>query len=395
MTKRVLSLCLLLLASKALAQERVEVFGYFESQLMGARIENEFYHVQSNKLRVDLKALLSERVTFQANFDYITYHGKTVWNILDFMTPDVASEAVSGLEEVYGIPLNNRQFLDNAFLKLNLNFADLTVGKQQISLGTGYLWNPIDIFNIKDLLDPTYEQPGHNALRLDLPFGGRYTLSALYIPEERWNRSGKLVQLKGYLGHFDYTLIAAQTMWTFHDYTRFDMASLNFEGTAEKRRLIGAATAGELLGVGIWGEYGYNDMENSRDFREWIVGLDYTFDFQTYMMLEYYRNDLGRTDYKKYTLNDWMRVFTQEQKALSRDQIYALIQHPVTDLLDLGVSGIFCFSDGSSALIPTMNYNFSDNVELLAYASINLGRDGAAYSKRTGDGGMIRARVYF
>ena len=31
------------------------------------------------------------------------------------------------------------------------------MGKQQISLGTGYVWNPTDVFNIKELFDPTYE----------------------------------------------------------------------------------------------------------------------------------------------------------------------------------------------------------------------------------------------
>ena len=59
------------------AQESVELFGYFESQIMGAGVKNVFYHLHTNKLRVDLKSSLSENITFGANFDYITYHGKT------------------------------------------------------------------------------------------------------------------------------------------------------------------------------------------------------------------------------------------------------------------------------------------------------------------------------
>jgi hypothetical protein len=50
------------------AQDSIELFGYFESQAMGADIKDEFLLLYSNKLRVDLKSSLSEKVTFAANF---------------------------------------------------------------------------------------------------------------------------------------------------------------------------------------------------------------------------------------------------------------------------------------------------------------------------------------
>jgi len=62
------------------------------------------------------------------------------------------------------------------------------VGEQQISLGTGYAWNPTNIFNVKDLPDPTYEQPGHTALRADLPVGERGEAVLIYAP----GRSGRI-----------------------------------------------------------------------------------------------------------------------------------------------------------------------------------------------------------
>ena len=127
------------------AQDSVELFGYFESQAMGAYIKNEFLLLYSNKLRVDLKSSLSEKVTFAANFDYITFHGKTEWNILDFLPSEVTAEVPAGTESFYVLPFSNRHFLDNAYLKLSFKSFDLTVGKQQISLGTGYVWNPTDV----------------------------------------------------------------------------------------------------------------------------------------------------------------------------------------------------------------------------------------------------------
>jgi len=381
--------------SPLMAQEEVELFGYFESQIMGAKIKSDFNQLYSNKLRVDIKSGFSENVTFAANFDYITYHGKTEWSVLDFLSSGITSKVSQDMESYYVIPFSDRNFLDNAYIKLTFENLDLTVGKQQISLGTGYVWNPMDVFNIKDVLDPTYEQPGHNAVRIDVPLGSIYTLTALYSPEDTWRNSAKLLRFKGRISHFDYSLIAIEKLWRFHDYTQLDTTDTAFPELPEKRRLLGASTAGELLGLGVWAEYGYNKMENSRDFHELVVGTDYTFDFQTYIMVEFYRNTLGKTDYEQYNINDWMRQFAAEQKAISRDQIYSFIQHPATDFLSMGLSSIYSISDNSLALVPTFNYSFSENVDIMVYLNFNFGREGKVFAKNTGNGGLLRARIYF
>lgn len=381
--------------SPLMAQEEVELFGYFESQIMGAKIKSDFNQLYSNKLRVDIKSGFSENVTFAANFDYITYHGKTEWNVLDFLSSGITSKVSQDMESYYVIPFSDRNFLDNAYIKLTFENLDLTVGKQQISLGTGYVWNPMDVFNIKDVLDPAYEQPGHNAVRMDIPLGSTYTLTTLYSPEDTWKNSAKLLRFKGRISHFDYSLIAIEKLWRFHDYTQLDTTDTTFPELPEKRQLLGASTAGELFGLGVWAEYGYNKMENSKDFHELVVGTDYTFDFQTYIMVEFYRNTLGKTDYEQYNINDWMRQFAAEQKAISRDQIYSFIQHPATDFLSMGLSSIYSISDNSLALVPTLNYSFSENVDIMAYLNFNFGREGKVFAKNTGNGGLLRARIYF
>jgi len=386
---------LLFVFSPLVAREDLEIFGYFESQIMGAEVKNDFYQLYTNKLRVDLKFSLSDNITFAANFDYITFHGKTEWNILDFLAPNIISEVPQDMESFYILPFSNRNFLDNAYIKLSFKHFDLMVGKQQISLGTGYVWNPTDVFNINELFDPTYEQPGHNAVRLDVALGRIYTLTTLFSPEDTWENSAKLIQLKGRISHFDYSLIAIEKVWRFHDYTQIDMENMNFLELPERRRLLGASTAGELLGLGVWAEYGYNWMKNTKDFYELVVGSDYTFDFQTYVMVEYYRNTLGKTDYEQYNLNDWMRLIKMEQKAISRDQVYVFVQHPATDLLNAGLSTIYSISDNSFALVPTLSYSLSDNVEIFAYLNLNFGKEGRVFSKNMGNGGLIRVRIYF
>lgn len=385
----------LVTAVSVLGQDGVELFGYFESQIMGTVVENQFQHVISNKLRVDLEYDPSDRVTFAANFDYITYHGKKTWNILNFLAPGITDGIPAEMAAFYVIPFEDRQFLDNAYIKLAFNAFDLTVGKQQISLGSGYTWNPTDVFNIKDVLDPTYEQPGHNAVRLDAPMGNACSVMMLYSPEDTWERSAKLLQFKARIPRFDVTVVAIETLWRFHDYTQFDLNTMNFLELPEKRSVFGGSIEGELLGLGLWAEYGYNRMEASEDFQEFVLGTNFTFDFQTFIMLEYYRTTLGKSDFAAYTLNDWMRYFAAEQKAISRDQLYALVQHPASDFMDIGLMGIVSISDGSFALVPTFTWSFSDNLDITAYANVNFGQEGTAYSKSTGSGGLLRARVYF
>lgn len=386
---------LALLALPVIAQEKVELFGYYESQILGTQLKGDLYQLFTNKLRVDLKSDLTENITFAANFDYIHYLGKTEWNVLDFLSEELVSNLPEEMRALYVIPFTNDTFLDNAYIKLGFKSFDLTVGKQQISLGTGYVWNPTDVFNIKDVLDPTYEQPGHTALRLDVPLGSVYTLTALYSPEETWKRSTKLVQFKGNISHFDYYIIAVEREWSFHDYTEFDYENMNFLDVSERRKMLGGSTVGELLGLGVWAEYAYNWMAESEDFYELVVGGDYTFDSQTYVMMEYYRNTLGKSDYQDYDINDWMRFLAAEQKAICQDQAYVFVQHPATDLLNVGLQTVFCFSDGSLAFVPTLGYSLSDNVEIYAYLNFNLGKEGTVYGKNMGNGALIRLRAYF
>jgi hypothetical protein len=386
---------ILMVAASGFAQNGTELFGYFESQIMGVIIEDQLQQLTMNKLRVDLKYDPSERLTFAANFDYITTHGKTRWNILQFLSSSVTHAIPEHMRGFYVIPFSDRHFLDNAYIKMAFRHFDLTAGKQQISLGSGYVWNPTDVFNIKDVLDPTYEQPGHNAVRLDVPLGNACSVTALYSPGESWKQSAKLIQLKARIPRFDVTFIGIETLWRFHDYTQFDVNALDFLELPQKRSVLGGSLEGELLGLGLWTEYGYSLMENSDDFYELVAGMNYTFDFQTFVMLEYYRNTLCSSDFTQYTLNDWMRYFAAEQKAVSRDQVYALIQHPVTDFMDLGLMSIVSISDGSLALVPTLNWSFSENLDIMAYANVNFGKEGTAYSRITGSGGLLRARVYF
>lgn len=431
--KKLIPVLLVLILSNLSFAQQLEIFGYFEPQLMDAKVGSENYQMSSNKLRIDLKYQPSDKVTFAANFDYIAYHGKTQWDILKFLPGHVANEAFSlnylGYEiNPYILPFDDRQFLDNAFLKLSFKLADLTLGKQQLSMGAGYVWNPTDVFNQKDVIDPTYEQPGHNAFRLDMPIKNSFGLTAIYAPTDNWHSTDLLLKLKGRLAHFDLSLLAIQKQWKNSDFRVFDLVSTNFYQLESKRLIFGGDIVGELLGIGVWGEFSKtkvtikdDDYKNyisywnqyfthmpglpigqmiyplnlKNNYYELVIGADYTFDFHTYIMAEFYRNTAAKTEYRNYTLNDWMQFLSAETKTITRDQVYLLINHPLTDLIELGCSTIYSFCDKSAALIPMLTYNVFENVDFTLIGNFYLGEPGAAYATNLGNGGLLRARIYF
>jgi hypothetical protein len=379
----------LLLCTNIYAQ--VDIYGYFEPQYTGIYANENYYQFQSHKLRVDLKSTIVKNVEFGADVIYVLYFGATSWNTLDFLSDQVTSQIPSDQRSLFQFIYQDSFYLDNIYARLaNYRFA-LTVGKQQISLGTGYFSNPTDVFNTKDALDPTYEQPGHNAIRFDAYLADRFGIMIMYTPVEwNWQNSGKMVRLKTGFGHFDISVLGYEFQYVTTDFYTFIQ-------TQQQRRLLGADFVGELFGLGVWAEgaYSFLEEEASEDFYEFLVGTDYTFEGGLYMMCEYHHNSLGKSDYQTYDLNDWMRFFVGETKTISRDQIYGFIQYPLADLFMIGTSAIFSISDQSIAVVPMIQYNIFENVDLTLMFNLYLGEEGKVFSSSLGNGGFIRAQIYF
>lgn len=378
-----------LLLGTAVSAQRADIYGYFEPQYSGIYLEDAYYQFQSNKLRIDVKSAAIANTEFGADAIFLLYHGKTEWNVLDFLSETIAASVPPEMRPYYQITFSDTMYLDNVYARMSLGRLALTAGKQQVSLGTGYFANPTDIFNTKDAFDPTYEQPGHNGLRVDFQPFPRMNFMALYSPIAfDLENSGKLLRAKVGLGHFDLSLLGAETRHALTDFHTFTQ-------TDERRRIIGGDIVGELLGVGVWAEGVYNFLESSENGYEILAGADYTFESGLYTMVEYHRNSLAGPDGEEYDLNDWMRFFTGETKTLARDQIYGLLQYPISDMLTIGSSFIVSVSDKSAALIPVIQYSLFQNIELTLMGNIYVGDQGTTYNSSLGNGGLLRAIVYF
>ncbi len=271
--------------------EGVEVYGYFEPEVSAADMNGEMVQMYSNKLRIDLQAKLSERVSFQGNFDYITYSGRTSYYLTDYLADAVKASLPPEARELYVLEFADRDFLDNAFIRISFDHLDLSIGRIQISPGTGYAWNPTDMYNIKDILDPTYEKPGHDAVKADIPLGTLGTAALLYEPGDDLEHSGKFARIKMHAGHFDLSLAGGERFVPLSDHISGVM-------TEERRRLAGGDFAGQLFDLGVWGEFAYNWMAGSEDYFEGLLGADYTFESGLYILNEFYLNGRGEKDWR-------------------------------------------------------------------------------------------------
>ncbi len=372
-----------------LSYGQVDLYGYFEPEYAGFALNSTYYQSSYGKLRLDLTSTAIKNVRFGADIIYLNYFGKTSWNFLEFLPEDIVSSIPPEQQPYYEFSLTDTFYLDNAYVRLSTHRVAIMVGKQQISFGTGYFSNPTDVFNMKDAFDPTYEQPGHNALRLEVYPIPRVSITAIYAPiADDWENSGKLGRIKVGLGHFDISLIGYQFQYRSTDY-------YTFQQTAQERVIIGGDIVGELLGFGVWGEGIYNIMESDDNSHEFLTGFDYTFEGGLYIMLEYHHNSLGKTDPQNYDLNDWMRYFTGESKSLAQNQLYGLIQYSLTDFITIGSMGLFSVSDQSAAIIPMVNYSMFENVDITLMFNLCTGNESETFSNKLGAGGFARATVYF
>jgi hypothetical protein len=231
-------------------------------------------------------------------------------------------------------------------------------------------------------------------VRIDIPLGVKGNVTAVYSIGKDWDHSNYFGRLKYRFGHFDISASYGHTYDTLTVFGPFASASRKLQ-----KSLYGLDAAGEILGLGIWGEMAGNRVASSEDYIEALVGCDYTFSFQTYFMLEYYHTGLTPDKLRGpfehwYTFNYWMRLITGEIKNLDQDYLFGFIEHPVHDLINAGFFSIINLHDKSAAINPQIVWLPFQDVEVTGIGSIGIGAYGTEYG--TFDPSvLLRIRVSF
>lgn len=370
----------------------VDWFGYYEGEADFGKLSGKSMYFGYNKLRLDMDTSPSDNIRISADIIYKQFNGQTELNFMDFINqkywPVFPTEDGMGLDTLSNMPycFSDTLFIDNMFLEFHHKLFDITLGKQQISPGVGYAWNPTDIFNQKDIMDPTYEQTGISAVKLSIPLAGRITLSGILQPKQSWDETVQYYQLKTGFGLYDLSLLYSRSQYS---------QSGLFGTTIQSHDLYGFNLEGELFGLGIRSEVAAHRLDyNSDDLQyEYIVGADYTFKNSLYFLTEFYHSDLGaKTDQTAF--DDYLIYFAGERKSLNQNYLFALAMYPLGDLLDVSIFGIANLDDKSAVIAPQLIYRIFQDVELSILGSWFVGDSTDEFGFQE-YGARVRLRAYF
>ena len=142
--------------------------------------------------------------------------------MLDFIPESAAIQyaeqiqsSVDSIRPASDFKLTDENFLDNAYAAIYSEHVDIRIGKQQLPWGTGYAWNPTDIFNAKNLQDPAYEKVGVNAFKLAIPFSKEGMLTGIVCIGNEWATSAKAVKVKNHFSGYDFSISFVEKTETF------------------------------------------------------------------------------------------------------------------------------------------------------------------------------------
>lgn len=390
---------ILLLPCLVLAQP--QFFGYYESEADVLQLGAQRYSFGYHKFRLDLESRPSDKVLIGTNVNVQRYWGQTTWNVFDFL-PGYSN---SGLVENFDLP--DTILVDNLYLRLTFDWFDLTLGRQQISTGVGYAWNPIDIFNSKSLLDPSYEQTGIEALRMDIPLGNRSSLIGIIQPKSAIKQSTQQYIFKSGLGSFDFALTGSRQ----HRITT--TSPILGDVLIKERDMFGGSMVGEFLGMGVWGEFSRSILirENpyagfsysasiapaalpDKTYNEYVLGLDHTFDNSLYILAEYLHNGLGDSKTEELSLSDYIASLEGQTHSLMQDYAFFYLTHPTFDLVSLSALVIANFNDNSGTFAPQLDWNVFQNTNISFQGSLYWGADDTEFGLQ--DWGLrLRVRSSF
>jgi hypothetical protein len=268
--------------------------------------------------------------------------------------------------------------LDRLAVKLSLPWFDVTVGRQAITFGKTYFWNPLDVFLGFDprQFDRDYK-PGVDALRVDVPLGEAAGLTLVGVagrsPERvRLGPAGPRAELAEAGADWHGSALVARVVATLWGWD-FSLQGGKVYGGYQ----VGAGLAGELgpLEVRAEGAYFHALGAGLEPFPapshgSLVAGLGHTFQSSLSLQAEYFYNGGGEAGDLLVALG---RVASGHSVHLSEHLVGVLVSYELHPLVKGSLAWLFSASDLSSLVQPGIVVSVADEAELLVGASLCFG----------------------
>jgi hypothetical protein len=332
----------------------------------------------------------------QIKFDFYSWFGEN----LGFYLKDRAS---------YLIGENKSEFeniLDELYLEINPSESlFFNLGKENITEGVGYAWNPTDflaglegIDQAKDTREKREEREGVICLKSEY-FLPHLTLTAVASPRmESWGQKAEaraLVRVYALMKDVDFSLIA------YAEEKKRPKLGLNLSSTiGESLEVHGEAS----LQKGTYRYYlnqtdpGYYEFiqknkESEQLYPKVLVGGQYTFSDNTNLILEYYHNQDGYSssewrDYSEYLkfcgerYEDESLYFSYllmgnayfDPTNLRQNYLFFRLSKPnILDLLEISSNNVYNLDDASLLMNVKVDYQGMQDLSLYFLGNFFLG----------------------
>lgn len=268
--------------------------------------------------------------------------------------------------------------LDRAFFSYAPSWGEIRLGRQAVTWGHGFTFNPMDLFNPFSPTDLERDyKTGDDLALVQFPVQGA-DVDLIYMAH-RNPSTGSIGLDEASLGAKVHTYIGGVE-------TDF-MVARHYEdivtGIGTVASIKDAAFRLDLTGTFL------DDASRGRSFYlSAVANMDYSWVWLNknwYGYVEFYYNGLSKNDYAK-ALEDSavsQRIDRGELFALGRWYASANLNLEIHPLVNAYITSIVNLGDGSGALLPRIVYDFSDNIRITLTALLNWGAKDTEYGGYT------------
>ena len=269
--------------------------------------------------------------------------------------------------------------VDRVNVTFSLPWADFTVGRQAVTFGKAYFWNPLDVFFPFDpqQLDRDYK-PGVDAFRLDVPIGLFSGVNFLYVLGREKDVSGQYVDGSSfYDASWTGSSLLVRAFTTAADWDLSLMAGKVYGGW-----LAGGGASGEIGPLEVRFEAAqFLARQDDRlpcpmhgklyeDHLMAVAGIGHRFENTLTLELEYLYNGAGDPDNLEAS---FLRVLHGITPHAGRHLTGFMVSYEFLPILLGQMVWLHSISDDSGVVQPSLQLSLSEEVDLLVAATFSRG----------------------
>ena len=264
--------------------------------------------------------------------------------------------------------------LDRALISFSPAWGEIRIGRQAVTWGHGFTFNPMDLFNPFAPTDLERDYKTGDDLAL-----ARFSLHETDVELVYVARRDPVTGQTG----LDENSLGAKIHFFAGDIEVDLMVLRHYEDGVAGIGMVGYA-GGAAWRFNLTGTFLNDESRGRSAYASAVANIDYSWvwlDRNWYGFLELYYNGLSDADYSDHFSDPALseRLARGELYALGRFYASGSVNLELHPLLNLYLTPIVNLNDGSGILLPRLVYNMSDNLRLSVTGAFHWGGDGTEY----------------